>query len=112
MRYFRRKLDDKNRLTIPAELRGEFKTGKIIITKGFQDYLHLYSEKVWEAQFQAATKGRGGEAMPILFDEALANRADALIEGWPKPPWTKNRVASLSTVSSSNMPVSTPTARW
>jgi len=91
MRYFRRKLDDKNRLTIPAELHAEFKTGKIIITKGFQDYLHLYSEKVWDAQFQAATKGRGGDAMPILFDETLADQADALLEGMSETAMDKKQ---------------------
>jgi DNA-binding transcriptional regulator/RsmH inhibitor MraZ len=81
MRYFRRKLDDKNRLTIPAELHAEFTGQKVIITRGFKDYLHLYPERVWNEQFQAATKGRGGEAMPILFDEQLADMADNLIEG-------------------------------
>ncbi|HSX41174.1 MAG TPA: hypothetical protein VLF21_00855 [Candidatus Saccharimonadales bacterium] len=81
MRYFRRKLDDKNRLTIPAELHDEFAGGKIVITKGFKDYLHLYPENVWNTQFEAATKGRGGGAMPILFDEDLADMADRIIEG-------------------------------
>ena len=28
--YFQRKLDDKRRLTIPAELRDEFKSGVVI----------------------------------------------------------------------------------
>ena len=32
--YFTRKLDDKNRLTIPVELREEFRSG-VVITKGF-----------------------------------------------------------------------------
>jgi MraZ protein len=81
VRYFRRKLDDKNRLTIPAELHSEFAGQKVIITKGFQDYLHLYSESVWDERFKEATKGRGGEAMPLLFDEKLADQADELIEG-------------------------------
>jgi DNA-binding transcriptional regulator/RsmH inhibitor MraZ len=91
VRYFHRKLDDKNRLTIPAELHAEFGGGKVIITKGFKDYLHLYSEKVWEAQFGAATKGRGGEAMPILFDEELADRADRLIEGMSETTMDKKQ---------------------
>jgi DNA-binding transcriptional regulator/RsmH inhibitor MraZ len=91
VRYFRRKLDDKNRLTIPAELHAEFSGGKIIITKGFQDYLHLYSEKVWDEQFRAATKGRGGEAMPLLFDEAVADQADALIEGMAETAMDKKQ---------------------
>jgi DNA-binding transcriptional regulator/RsmH inhibitor MraZ len=91
VRYFRRKLDDKNRLTIPAELHDEFKGGKIIITRGFKDYLHLYSEKVWDAQFQTATRGRGGEAMPILFDEQLADMSDRLIEGMSETSMDKKQ---------------------
>ena len=45
--YFQRKLDDKRRLTIPAELRAEFASG-VVITRGFQKYLHLYPKLVWE----------------------------------------------------------------
>jgi DNA-binding transcriptional regulator/RsmH inhibitor MraZ len=41
--YFERKLDDKHRLSIPAELRGEFKSG-VVVTRGFGAYLHLYSQ--------------------------------------------------------------------
>ena len=33
--YFERKLDDKRRLTIPAELRAEFASGAVV-TRGFQ----------------------------------------------------------------------------
>ncbi len=44
--YFERKLDDKRRLTIPAELRDEFKSG-VVVTRGFQNYLHLYPKSVW-----------------------------------------------------------------
>ena len=45
--YFERKLDDKRRLTIPAELRDEFVSG-VVITRGFQKYLHLYPKAVWD----------------------------------------------------------------
>ena len=44
--YFERKLDDKKRLSIPAELRDEFKSG-VVITRGFKKYLHLYPKSVW-----------------------------------------------------------------
>lgn len=44
--YFERKLDDKRRLTIPAELRDEFASG-VVITRGFQKYLHVYPKLVW-----------------------------------------------------------------
>jgi MraZ protein len=55
--YFERKLDDKNRLTIPAEVRPEFEGGKVIITRGFAKYLHLYTEKVWNEEMEPALKG-------------------------------------------------------
>ncbi len=45
--YFERKLDDKRRLTIPPELRDEFESG-VVITRGFQNYLHLYPKSVWD----------------------------------------------------------------
>lgn len=45
--YFERKLDDKRRLTIPAELRAEFKSG-VVVTRGFKKYLHLYPKDVWD----------------------------------------------------------------
>lgn len=57
MDFFERKLDDKNRLTIPAEVRHEFEGGHVIITKGFAKYLHLYTEKVWNEDMEPALKG-------------------------------------------------------
>ena len=57
MDYFERKLDDKNRLTIPSELRREFEGGRMVITKGFAKYLHLYTEKVWNEDMEPALKG-------------------------------------------------------
>jgi len=57
MDFFERKLDDKNRLTIPTELRHEFEGGKVILTRGFAHYLHLYTEKVWNEDMEPALKG-------------------------------------------------------
>ena len=57
MDYFERKLDDKNRLTVPAELRREFEGGQVIITRGFGKYLHLYTENVWNEAMEPALKG-------------------------------------------------------
>lgn len=54
--YFERKLDDKRRLTIPAELRAEFKSG-VVITRGFQTYLHLYPKSVWDEQVEPQLQG-------------------------------------------------------
>lgn len=64
--YFERKLDDKHRLTIPAELREEFATG-VVITRGFQQYLHLYPRHVWENDVESALSGD-------ILDEATADK--------------------------------------
>jgi DNA-binding transcriptional regulator/RsmH inhibitor MraZ len=57
MDFFERKLDDKNRLTFPAELRHEFEGGTVVVTRGFKQYLHLYTEKVWSEDMEPALKG-------------------------------------------------------
>lgn len=54
--YFERKLDDKRRLTIPAELRDEFASG-VVLTRGFENYLHLYPKSVWEEKVEPALNG-------------------------------------------------------
>ncbi len=63
--YFERKLDDKRRLTIPAELRAEFSTG-VVVTKGFQKYLHLYPKSVWDEQVEPSLQGN-------ILDEETAD---------------------------------------
>jgi MraZ protein len=63
--YFQRKLDEKRRLTIPAELRAEFASG-VIITRGFQKYLHLYSKAVWDEQVEPLLQGN-------ILDEKTAD---------------------------------------
>jgi MraZ protein len=63
--YFVRKLDDKKRLTIPAELRDEFSSG-VVITRGFQKYLHLYPKSVWDETAEPSLQGD-------ILDEAIAD---------------------------------------
>jgi len=63
--YFERKLDDKRRLTIPAELRAEFASG-VVITRGFQKYLHMYPKHVWEELVEPELKGS-------VLDERVAD---------------------------------------
>jgi MraZ protein len=63
--YFERKLDDKNRLTIPAEIRAELGR-EVVVTPGFKNYLHLYSKKVWEEKMEPALHGD-------ILDEHLAD---------------------------------------
>lgn len=65
MDYFERKLDDKRRLTIPAELRAEFASG-IVVTRGFKKYLHLYPKSVWDEEVEPQLKGS-------LLNEAIAD---------------------------------------
>ena len=54
--YFERKLDDKRRLTIPAELRAEFASG-VVLTRGFGKYLHLYPQQIWDREVEGALTG-------------------------------------------------------
>lgn len=65
--YFERKLDDKRRLTIPAELRDEFASG-VVVTRGFGRYLHLYPQQVWDSQVETALRGDGN-----ILDERIAD---------------------------------------
>lgn len=63
--FFQRRLDDKRRLTIPAELRAEF-AGGVVITRGFKDYLHVYPLSVWNDEVEPLLKGN-------ILDEATAD---------------------------------------
>ena len=65
MDYFERKLDDKRRLTIPTELRVEFSSG-VVLTRGFGDYLHMYSRDVWDQEVEPALGGS-------ILDEHVAD---------------------------------------
>ncbi len=63
--YFERKLDDKRRLTIPAELRGKFQNG-VVITRGFGKYLHMYPKEIWDLQVEPKLAGD-------ILDERIAD---------------------------------------
>lgn len=65
MDFFKRKLDDKNRLTIPKELREEFGP-EVVITQGFKNYLHLYPKTVWNSDMEQALNGD-------ILDERIAD---------------------------------------
>lgn len=79
--YFQRKLDDKRRLTIPAELRDEF-AGGTVLTRGFGKYLHLYPKSVWDEVVEPRMEGD-------ILDERIADlnvrfrmgKADGEIDG-------------------------------
>ncbi|MFZ1301582.1 MAG: hypothetical protein WAQ27_03325 [Candidatus Microsaccharimonas sp.] len=64
--YFERKLDDKRRLTVPAELREEFLSG-VVLTRGFGQYLHLYPKSIWEQEVEPALATGG------ILDEKTAD---------------------------------------
>lgn len=57
MNNFERKLDDKKRLTIPVEIRSEFSKGYIVLTKGYDNTLALYSQEYWEKVIEPALEG-------------------------------------------------------
>jgi division/cell wall cluster transcriptional repressor MraZ len=57
MHNFERKLDDKKRLTIPVEVRPEFANGYVVLTKGYDNTLALYSQKYWEEVIEPALEG-------------------------------------------------------
>lgn len=63
--YFERKLDDKRRLTIPAELRAEFESG-VVISRGFKQYLHMYPKSVWDEHVEPQLQGS-------ILDERVAD---------------------------------------
>jgi MraZ protein len=63
--YFERKLDEKHRLTIPSDIRQEFKSG-VVVTQGFGPYLHLYSQEVWDNKMEPELKGS-------ILDEKVAD---------------------------------------
>lgn len=67
MDYFERKLDDKRRVSIPTELRSEFASG-IVITRGFDRYLHVYPKNVWDREVEPALSGSGA-----ILDEKIAD---------------------------------------
>jgi transcriptional regulator MraZ len=57
MNNFERKLDEKNRLTIPVEIRPEFEGGYLVLTKGYDQTLALYSQKYYEEVIEPALEG-------------------------------------------------------
>ncbi len=63
--YFERKLDDKRRLSTPAELRAEFASG-VVITRGFKQYLHLYPKTIWDEEVEPLLTGN-------ILDEQTAD---------------------------------------
>lgn len=63
--YFERKLDDKRRLTIPVEIRNEFASG-VVVTQGFDRYLHVYPKSVWDEQVEPLLQGN-------ILDEKTAD---------------------------------------
>lgn len=79
--YFERKLDEKRRLTIPAELRDEFASG-VVITRGFKDYLHVYSRTVWDELVEPKLKGDIlSEATADLNVQFRRGKVEGVIDG-------------------------------
>jgi division/cell wall cluster transcriptional repressor MraZ len=64
---FSKKIDDKRRLTIPADLQHEFKSGVIVAQDPNERCLALYSTDEWNKTIEPALKAR--EDLPIFGDE-------------------------------------------
>jgi len=64
MDYFERRLDDKNRLTLPPELRDSLTD--VVIARGFGQYLHMYPKSVWDKDIEQALVGD-------ILDEKIAD---------------------------------------
>jgi MraZ protein len=63
--YFERRLDDKRRLTIPADIRHQFESGAVV-TRGFGEYLHLYPKVIWDQLVEPKLDGD-------ILDERIAD---------------------------------------
>ncbi|MDR0957349.1 MAG: hypothetical protein LBM09_02095 [Candidatus Nomurabacteria bacterium] len=67
--YFERKLDDKNRLTLPAEIRDELENGAFVtrgVTGVYGKSLHLYPREVWDKDVESRLQSDD------IFDERIA----------------------------------------
>ncbi len=65
MDYFERRLDDKNRLTLPPNFRDSLSNG-IVIARGFGQYLHMYPAEIWDKDIEQALMGD-------ILDEKIAD---------------------------------------
>src|SRR5437870_4569978 len=78
MYNFRGKLDDKHRMTVPAEIRQELEN--VIITPGFGSYLHLYPESVFTSEMEAAlSSSQIGDGRAAIINEELADLNDKFL---------------------------------
>lgn len=75
---FRGRLDEKNRLTLPPSVRGEFADGVAVITPGFDSTLHLYPKKIWQGEMEKALRvnPKEGDLTPTVLNQQLAAQAD------------------------------------
>ncbi len=74
---FRGRLDEKNRLTLPPLVRGEFADGIAVVTPGFNQSLHLYPKKVWgEVEKALKVNPKEGDKTPTVLNRELAEMAD------------------------------------
>jgi MraZ protein len=61
-------LDDKNRLTLPSKLRGDFAEG-VVVTRGLDGCLYAYPRAAWEAM-----AGRINGLDPLATDSRRLRR--------------------------------------
>jgi MraZ protein len=79
---FEQRLDDKNRVTIPAKLRERFEDG-VVLTRGFDGCLQLFDVSAWETfctqqLYRADVMDGEGRQLRRMFENfALRGELDA-----------------------------------
>lgn len=72
---FKHKLDNKNRLSMPAKFRNEFGTS-CIVTKGLDGCLSVYSESDFQTLMEKLSKIPSTKKEARSFVRAIASKAD------------------------------------
>ncbi len=78
MNNFERELDDKNRLTLPTEVRQEFEQGNIILTKGLDNTLALYSQDYWQKVVEPKLEGEFDDENSFRLNRRLQSGQSAI----------------------------------
>ncbi|RKY32693.1 MAG: division/cell wall cluster transcriptional repressor MraZ [Candidatus Omnitrophota bacterium] len=78
---FRGKIDKQGRVVIPSKLRNLLKNKSVYITRGLENCLFIFSEKVWESQSEKLknlpfTKGDPRAFTRLFFSGAYQSKID------------------------------------
>ena len=99
---FEQRLDDKNRVTLPARLRVQFEDG-LVCAKGLDDCVTVWPRAAWDDYVSAQTERldsftREGRALPApLVDHASLDREIVIagvrnrLEIWNRESWRRQQ---------------------